>query len=105
MDNTKDAPGFYIGNDLKFNIDISADGFDMDDDNYEILLRCGSKKVVVSKEDIVEDDNNHYLLVDTSTFPSGLLQMIVTAFVPDSDFDSGTRREVGKIDLCYIHHT
>ncbi len=96
---------YFVGTDLKFAITINCEGFDMDSDEYELQLRCSNKKVTLQKSDIVlGDQGEHYLLVDTTQFPSGTLRLIVTAKVPDDDFDNGIRREVGRIDLCYISY-
>ena len=94
---------YYIGTDLKFAINITAEGFDMDTDDYEIILRCGGKRITVPKSEIVVGENNtHYLLVNTDEFTGGTLRMVVKAQVPDDDFDDGYRAEVAAIDLCVI---
>ena len=94
---------YYIGTDLKYLIQIEAEGFSMDDDNYTIVLRCNGREITVPKEDIVEGDNDdHYLLVDTSQFGSGMLKMIVYAEVPDDNFSDGARTEVASFDLCEL---
>lgn len=97
---------YWVGTDLKFAIEIKAEGFDMDDDDYEMMLRCGSKEVAVTKDDIVEsDDGLKLLLIDTTQFTSGTIRLVVTARVPDDDFETGVRREVGVMDLCTIKLT
>lgn len=98
------AKGFYVGTDLKFKIDIQADGFDMEYDDFSVALKCGNNTIEVPKENIVNDgEGNWFILVSTDAFRgSGLVSMIVTAYVPDEDFPSGIRREVEKIELCVI---
>lgn len=97
--------GHYIGSDLKFAIDIKAEGFDMASDEFKLELRCGSVSHEVSEEELAHDSEGQcYLLVDTTEFPTGILKMIVTAYVPDEDFPNGVRREVGQVDLCRINH-
>lgn len=100
---------YWIGTDLKFAISIKANGFDMDDNDYEITLCCGSKRVPVAKSDIVDGEDEqgeptHFLLIDTTQFPSGVLRIVVTAKVPDDDFETLVRREVWAKDLCIIKH-
>lgn len=96
---------YYIGTNLKYAITITADGFDMTDDDYTCTLCCGGKKVTVTKDDIVTGENDeHYLLVDTTQFPSGTLRWVVTASVPDGDYAKGYRNEVDATDLCIIKH-
>lgn len=93
---------YYVGTDLKFAITLTAEGFDMDDDSYHIVVVCGDKRVTVDKSDIVSDGSDHFLLIDTSQFGPGIVRMIVYADVPDSAFSDGTRREVAAMDLCQI---
>lgn len=96
---------YYIGTDLKFSFTVTADGFNMDEDDYEVVLICGGTKVTIEKDDVVTGtDTNHYLLVDTTLFPSGTLRAVVYAKVPDSDYVSEVRREVAAEDLVIIKH-
>lgn len=98
-----DQERYFVGTDLKFAIDITADGFSMDSDDYSMVLVCGNKQVTVTKADIKEDDGGvHYLMIDTNQFPAGMLRLVVTARVPDTDFTGGIRREVDMLDLCLI---
>lgn len=97
---------YYIGTDLKFLINIEAQGFSMEDDDYTIMLKCRNQRVTLTKEDIITDgQDNHYLCVDSSQFGPGLLQMVVSAEVPDGDFPDGYRTEVAVVDLCEIKKT
>lgn len=94
---------FYVGTKLKFAIGLSATGFSMITDDYNLVLSCGSKVVNVKKNDIVEGENNvHYLLVDTRQFPSGTLKLIGYPEVPDQTFPDGSRTEVGVLELCIL---
>lgn len=97
---------YWIGTDLKFAFRVKAKSTQELLDNFDIWLVCGTKKEQVSSENIIYDDENerHVLLVDSEQFPSGTLVMVVKARVNDSDFTSGIRREVGRIELCKIKH-
>lgn len=102
--NCNDKP-YYVGTDLKFLVEITADGFDMNEDNYTIELRCGRVSKTVLKSDIVnagEENENHYLVIDTREFGSGMLTAIVHADVPDDDLPGGLRHEVTVLELCRI---
>lgn len=97
------AESFYIGTDLKFKIEITAEGFDMATDTFTVQLKSGSDTIDVPSENIVSDgEGGYYLLVSTSQLKGGLLQMIVTANVPDEDFSDGIRHEVERVNLCTI---
>lgn len=93
---------YYVGTDLKFKIDITAEGFNQSEDEYEIKVVCGNQSQTITQDDIVEDESGHYILIDTTQFGTGLIKLIVTAKVPDEDFDVGYRREVTVHELCYI---
>lgn len=93
---------YYVGTDLKFKIDINAQGFSMQDDDFYITLAQGNYIVNVPKEKLVQNNGDFYLLVDTTSFKSGTIRMITTAMVPDDDFDTGFRREVVAVDLCTL---
>ena len=94
--------GYYVGTDLKFKIDITAEGFDQFQDDFEIKVVCGNRTQVITQDDVVEDDDGLYILIDTTQFGTGLVKLIVTAKVPDTNFESGYRREVTVHELCYI---
>lgn len=93
---------YYLGSDLKFKIDITASGFDQDTDEYTIDLYSGNQKISYTDKDIVTQDDNHYLLVNTDRLRPGPIKLVITAFVPDKDFESGVRREVEVKTIGYI---
>lgn len=97
---------YYIGTELKFRLEIQAEGFDMDDDDFTVTLICGQKKKVYAKGDLVQDEqNNWYILINTNEFRDGTLRMVVKAEVPDLDFsDDSKRTEVAVVDLCKLSY-
>ena len=96
---------YYVGTDLKFKLDVAGAGFSQEADDYEVTLVCNGQRKTVPSEDIVIGDEMFLLLVDTTRFGNGLLSAVVTAKVPDDDFEAGYRREVDVIDLCTIKRT
>ena len=92
--------------DLKFLITINSEGFDIDRDDYRIVLKKGSKDYVkIDKSAIAVDGSNHYLCVTKEQLASlgtGDVYMVVYAEVPDSDFEDSMRSEVFKMLLCQI---
>lgn len=93
----------YIGTELKFILDITASGFSMVDDDFTVTLKRGSTQHTFSKNDLVRDgEDNFYVCFDSSEFGKGVIDAIVTAYVPDSDFDDGLRTEVYKFKLINI---
>ena len=96
---------FYIGSDLKFLIEITAEGFDQDADDYTIVLKCGSKTETYNEGNIVTSaSGKHYLFVDTSDYQAGVLTATITATYtdPDSDPSVGLSNMVEVVELCYL---
>lgn len=104
----------FIGTELKYLLEIEASGFDMDTDYFEVLLKRGSKQLVFHREDLAVEtyieivDNisvekhHYYVCFDSEYFGAGLITVVVTAHVPDSDFDDGIRKIVDKFNLVNI---
>lgn len=93
----------FFGTELKFIIEINADGFSMADDDFNITLKRGAFTKVFQKGDLVQDEEDKfYLCFDSAEFGKGMISAIITAYVPDDDFDDGLRTEVQKIDLIRI---
>lgn len=93
----------YIGTELKFILDITASGFSMVDDDFTVTLKRGSTQRTFAKNDLVRDaEDNFYVCFDSAEFGKGIIDAIVTAYVPDSDFDDGLRTEVYKFKLINI---
>lgn len=97
--------GIPKGNDLKFRLEITSPGFSMETDDFEVALidRMGKVTIQIHKDEMVTDDEGKYLFTFPSgEFPTGLITMRVTAYVPDADFESGTRTEIDERVLCEI---
>jgi hypothetical protein len=94
--------GYYEGSDLKFQIDISATGFDQNSDRYNIDFYCGDRKISFTQDDVISSDGKFYLPVPTAGLEPGMMKIVVTAFVPDSDFTSGYRKEIAVRNLKYL---
>lgn len=90
---------YYIGTDLKFLLTITGEGFDMTTDNYDVSFICGDDHQDYTQDDVVDG----YLIVDSTKFKTGTLRVVVTAYVPDEDFqETGVRREVMSRVLCQL---
>lgn len=96
--------GAFIGTELKFLVEIEAGGFSMVDDDFTVTIKRGSKQHVFAKADLIRDDeDNFYVCFDSAEFGSGMIQAVVTAYVPDTDFPDGLRTEVYLMDLLTIN--
>lgn len=94
---------YYVGEDLKFKITLTAEGFSQKDDDYEIDFYCGDNPPLhFNKSDMKEGlDGDYYLLIDTEekNLKPGVMRMVITAYIPDNDFHDHTRKEVESISL------
>lgn len=94
--------GYYEGADLKFQIDISATGFDQNSDRYNIDFYCGDRRIPFTQDDVISSGGKFYLPVPTDGLEPGMIRIVVTAFVPDPDFESGYRKEIAVRNLKYL---
>ena len=93
----------FVGTMLKYAVNITADGFDIAEDGFEIDLSTGKKNLHFDKADLPFDVNNqYYLCFDSEKLGPGLVVAKVTAHVPDSDFEGGVRDEVYYFNLVYL---
>ena len=100
--------------DRKYLLEINAVGFSMDTDDFDVLLKRGSKSLLLHKEDLVVenytvvennitiDKNHYYVCFATDYFGPGDITVVITAYVPDTDFESGFRREVDRFTLTNV---
>lgn len=96
---------YYIGAGIKLLINITASGFDIDTNDYDIIASCGGKTVTYTQEDIYVSGGNHYLCIDTELFKPGNLKLVIVAKVPDDAFSSGIRKEVDVKLVGPLKHT
>lgn len=86
-----------IGQVLKYKIQLTASGFDMASDPFDLIFSCGGISVKQTQDDVFADlEGNYYIAIDTTPFRSGALYMVTKAYVPDPDCPDGTRTEMDK---------
>ena len=92
---------YYVGEKLKFRITLTAEGFNQEEDDYDIDFYCGDNGVQHFNQDSMKKglDGNHYLLIDTEGMQPGVMRIVVSAYIPDADFDDGKRKEMESISL------
>ena len=93
----------FYGTELKFLVEIEASGFSMETDDFTVTIKRGTKQRVFAKNELVHLDEYYYVCFDTAEFGSGMIQAIVTAYVPDADFPDGLRTEVFAMDLLKVN--
>lgn len=100
----------FLGTQPKYLIDIQADGFDMDRDNFEVELKRGEVSKTFTKEDLPTEEyvvegevkNHYYVCFDTVDFGAGIVKVKVSMWIPDIDFPNGLRKIVDKFDLLIV---
>lgn len=89
---------WFIGTDLKFQITLTAEGFNQGSDRYDLDFYCGDQLRHFTQKDIVTDgDGHYYLLVPTAGLTPGMMRLVITAYVPDTDFGNRVRKEVESV--------
>ena len=110
----------YKGTEVKFSINLTAQGFSMDDDDFEIEVASprvslkgyktpsqgASTDVIIFKEDTDGSDSSSsgetgtwYAIVDTSKLNVGEIRVIATAHITDSNAADGVRDEIAVATL------
>lgn len=95
----------YLGTEKKYIIKIESAGFDMEEDEFEVIIKRGSNVLTFTKEDLIQDrdeEENWYVTFNTSDLGAGVASMTVIAHVPDNDFPDGIRDEVDKFNFLRI---
>lgn len=90
---------YYWGTVLKLQVDITAAGFDQDSDDYSILIVCGSKSLHYTQDDVLDGGEHKYIVIPTEELMPGTMNMVVAAYVPDSDIEGGVRKEVVSLNI------
>lgn len=95
----------YVGTELKYLVDVSAEGLSFDEIKMAFDIVCGKVTIHKEKSDLIIDDQDQvYLTIDTAMFPKGGdLYVIATISVPDADYPDGYRTEVHKDKLLTIN--
>lgn len=93
----------YQGTELKFALDIDIEGFSMDSDDFKVTIKNTKSEITIPKSEMLLTENDEWLFtVDTAQMGTGDYYVIVTAYVPDTDFEDGLRTEVQKQLLCVV---
>lgn len=93
----------WFGTEYTYALNITAPGFSMIENDFKVVLKCGNKSITLEKRDLVRDqEDNFYLCFDSSLLGPGAIYAIVTAYIPDPNFEDGFRTEVVKLNLIFI---
>ena len=91
----------FKGSDLKLNIHIEPLGeLTMDDYDWYVECYCSNEtpiKITKGQARRV-DENNFIIALNTQQLSIGPLQCVITAYIPDEDFDDKLRTEISRIN-------
>lgn len=107
----------YKGGEKKFAINLTAQGFSMDDDDFEIEVATAKGSVKATKGAPTDDlrifrdpaldgsgtsneEGTWYGIIDTSKLSgTGDIKVIGTAFITDANANDGIRKEIAVTTL------
>lgn len=106
---------FIKGTEIKFAINLTAEGFSMDSQDFDIEVASPRNSVIGYKGSIIPDnedvlifkdtssassgESGWFCIVDTSKLEPGELRVIATAHVLDAKASGGVRNERAKAIL------
>lgn len=91
----------FKGSDLKLNIHIEPlGGLTMDDYEWYVECYCSDETPIKITKDKARrvDDSNFIITLNTQQLGIGPLQCVITAHIPDEDFDDKLRTEISRIN-------
>lgn len=102
--NESEANYGYVGDGLKWAVNMNCEGFSMDDDDWKIVVTRGKNTVVYTKDTAIKDEteNQWYITLDTLELGAGQCYITFVAYVPDDDFPSGIRTEIQEFELINV---
>ena len=100
----------WAGSGLKWAVNMTCEGFSMDEDDWTITVTRGNKSIVFTPDNAIhevtetggDETSQWYICIDSSELGPGEMYIIFDAFVPDEDFDSGIRHEIQKYRLITV---
>lgn len=91
----------FKGSDLKLNIHIEPlGGLTMDDYDWYVECYCSNETPIKITKDQARrvDENNFIIALNTQQLSIGPLQCVITAHIPDEDFEDEVRTEISRIN-------
>ena len=91
--------------DLKYKVELTAPGFNIDTDEYWFELQCGTKSVKVPQENVINRGGDIFVCLTVEMLKplgSGELFLVGLAKVPDMDYNNDYRREVCRLKLINL---
>lgn len=95
------------GTEAKYFIDIQQDGFSMEEDDFTVELRWGTrpKSMMITKQEMAADTSGKYFFMFDTKKMLGKVTAICRYYVPDMDDPDGVREEVDEQRICFVAAT
>jgi hypothetical protein len=86
------------GEEVKFQITINQQGFNMNEDNFRVKLTYGmlNKELVITKDQMISNDLDEWFFMFDTKGMVGRIKAECSFDVPDSDYADGFRTEVDR---------
>lgn len=92
-----------LGTELKYAIEITSQGFSMDDDDFVVYIMKGRNVIKeYAKSDLVVEDDTWLLCIDTEEIGLGSFDVAAKAYVPDDHFPDGIRTEIERVQVFNV---
>lgn len=86
------------GTGLKYAVNYTCEGFDIDTDDWTITVTRGRAALEYTRDNATKDEEEGiwYITIDTTDLAPGDVYVTFDAYVPDSDFEDGVRHEIDE---------
>ncbi len=117
---------FFKGSEIKFAIELTAQGFSMDADDFDIEVTgtkgsirgnkgntTGDENIIIFREPELPDSSSDssssssepapagtwYAIINSDVFDKGEMKVIGTAYIPDANANDGVRTDIAVASL------
>lgn len=92
------------GEEVKYQITIDKEGFDMYLNNFKVVLYWGNPRLRLSidKAEMFMDDDGYWYFTFSTEYMDGNVEVNCIVDIPDNNYPDGIRTEVDKRVLCYV---
>lgn len=95
------------GEEAKYQITITRQGFDMNTDDFQLLLSWGmlGKSLTITKDECFSNEDDEWFFIFSTVNMIGKVTVDCEFKVPDTDYADGYRTESDRQILCFVAPT
>lgn len=92
------------GEEAKYQITITRQGFDMNTDDFQLLLSWGllGKSLTITKDECFSNEDDEWFFIFSTDDMIGQVTVDCTFHVTDTDYADGYRTEADRQILCFV---